>query len=103
MTKEKFVELINFIDMKRQQENEFCGMLERMCPEEYVNAFLYSEYETQVVELIKEIFGISDDDDILEYFLYDLEFGRDYREDVCDFDLSDAGKLYDYLTTRENK
>lgn len=53
-----------------------------------------------------ELLGImlDDRDDIIEYWACERNFGRDWRPgDLTvkgeDVDLSDAGKLYDYLTT----
>ena len=44
----------------------------------------------------------------IEYFLWELDFGKKnkelqaFRQDNSIIDLSDAGKLYDYLTENKN-
>lgn len=61
---------------------------------------LQINHESLVVDLLKRIFD--DEFDNIEYFIYELDFGKRYVpgmiiSDGENIDLSTADKLYDYL------
>ena len=41
--------------------------------------------------------AMNDDEGWIEYFCFEIEYGKKYSKEVCGCDISDAGKLYDFL------
>lgn len=67
---------------------------------------LYGPEVQTMVELISKLMGQDSDDydNVINYFVYDLDFGKDYKEGcfteadgVTSIDISTVDKLYDYL------
>ena len=50
MNKEKFVNIINFIKKQSELQDNFISPLEGLSPQTYCDCFLYSEYESIVVQ-----------------------------------------------------
>lgn len=103
LTKEKFTAAIEHIKQHRDLESNLCSTLEAMSPDSYCCAFIYSKYETLSVDLIKEALNLDAENDWIEYFIYDLEFGTKFvpgcvvEADGKAVDLSTPSSLYDYL------
>jgi len=103
ITKEKFIEVLAFLKKKQSQENRFCELLEEMVPDTFVHAFVYADFESELVKLLKIALDLPDENDDIEYFLYELDFGKDYKpgtvteEDGTEIDMSSPEKLYNYL------
>ena len=105
MTKERFVYLLDFIKKHHELENNLCQALESMSPGNYVDAFVYSEYETELLKTIKEAMNVPEENNFIEYFMYDLEFGELYEHDSVlengeAVDFSSAEALYEYLIAK---
>ena len=105
MTKERFVYLLEFIKKHHELESNLCQALESMSPGNYIDAFVYSEYETELLKTIKEAMNVPEENDDIEYFMYDLEFGKLYeRDSVLEngkaVDFSSAEALYEYLIAK---
>lgn len=104
ISKQKFIEIIN----KLKTVNDFVyetNQKARQLKETIISDFfdadsLIISHETIVIELLENIFN---DGNILSWWIYDLDYGRKYKdgcitEENGDFiDLSTAEKLYDYL------
>lgn len=103
LSKEKFVATLEHIKEHNVLEHNLCTALEAMSPDSYCCAFVYSKYETLVLDLLKEALGLDPEIDWIEYFLYDLEFGSKFKTgcvveaDGKAVDLSTPAALYDYL------
>lgn len=91
-----FIEAIELIERKREHENALCDALELCAPGNYANALIYSDYETFLCKVLHECLNIPADDDVLEYWLWDCNLGKDFK--VGDFQVN--GKAVD-LTTPE--
>jgi len=109
LSKKTFIETIKLIKTKRSHEHKLIKALELCSPEEYVNAFIYTEYETLVVKLLHETMELNENNDVLEYWLWELNFGKDYKpgcftdENDKNIDISTVGKLYDYIISIKEK
>lgn len=106
MTKERFVYLINFIQEHQTLESNLCNALEAMTDGCYCDALVYSEYENELIQTMKDALNLSESDDIIDYFICDLDFGRSYKPGAIsdnngDIDLSTAEKLYDYIISKK--
>lgn len=103
MTKERFVYLINFIKDHYSLEARLCDVLEAMSPGCYVDAFVYSDYASELTKTIKEAMGLPEENEDIEYFMYDLNFGHEWAPGTItdangkDINLSSAENVYDYL------
>ena len=103
LTKDAFVKYINLMKKYSELTSKFCDVLEEMSPGCRCDAFLYSEYETAIVDLLKCALGLPQDNDDLEYFIYELEYGSKYKSgdyqlgDHTIVDFSSAENVYDYF------
>lgn len=81
-----------FRNSRENIENNFCNA-----------AAMSISHEGVVIFLLGEIFNDQQED--ISYFMYELDFGKKYKPGSItsgdeQIDLSDAGKLYDYLTEK---
>lgn len=103
LTKDEFVEHIKLIKKTRDLELKLCDLLTEMSADGRCNLFLYEEYESNVISLLKHVMDIDIENDWIEYFIYDLEFGNKFKlgsvveADGKAIDLSTPEALYDYL------
>lgn len=109
LTKQEFVDIIN----KLKEVNDFVNetndkarKLNDAIISDFFNASSLSiSHENIVVELLENMFN---DKDILSWWLYDLDYGRKYKDgyiteaDGTEIDLSTPEKLYDYLISISN-
>lgn len=104
ITKQEFIEIMNDLkdvtDFVNKTNNE-ARKLKDAITSDFFNAMSLSiSHENIVLKLLENIFN---DNIIISYWLYDLDFGRKYREgcfsenDDTPIDISTAEKLYDYL------
>lgn len=104
ISKGEFVQIIK----KLQQTNDFVNEVNKKAMQlyeaincDFFNAMSLSiSHETLVVELLEKYF----DTDIISYWIYELDYGRKYREGCVQeikgktIDISTAEKLYDYVS-----
>ena len=109
ITKQEFVDIID----KLKEVNDFVNetndkarKLNDAIISDFFNASSLSiSHENIVVELLENMFN---DKDILSWWLYDLDYGRKYKDgyitetDGTEIDLSTPEKLYDYLISISN-
>ena len=104
LTKQEFVDILNrlreatelvdkveelFRDSRENLECDFCN-----------GAGLQISHEGIVVKLLEKL--MQDSFGIISYFIYELDYGKEYREDCVsdkngNIDISTPEKLYDYL------
>ena len=109
-------------DCRKLSKEEFCSIMERLreakdlvdkvddlfnksrenIENDFVNgASLQISHESTVVKLLK--FIMNDQDDLIGYFIYELDYGRKYEagmiqdENGMDIDISSSEKVYDYI------
>ena len=109
-------------EQRKLSKEEFCSILERLkeakdlvdkvddlfnksrenIENDFVNgASLQISHESTVVKLLK--FIMNDQDDLIGYFIYELDYGRKYEagmiqdENGKDIDISSSEKVYDYI------
>lgn len=103
ITKEEFIQCIDLIKKYSEMSSKLSDILEEMSPGGRCDTFMYSEYEDMTIKLLKSIFNLPKDNDEIEYFIYDLEYGKKYKPGCYTFkngdeiDFSSAEKLYDFL------
>lgn len=109
ISKEKFVEYINFIKSLDDKESKLQDGLQACFGKENVGCiFVFNEVVPKMIEMLCDLMGIECNSDPyvgdeIHYFIYDLNFGEDdkAKEAIDDgnkvYDLSTAEKLYDYI------
>lgn len=103
ITKEKFVSIMETIKKEYDSFDRVNTLLGEIF--EDGQGFYKSYCYNELIELLKYIFNDFDYSNI-EYFIYDLEFGKKYKlgmitdKDGKDIDFSSSDKLYDYLITQ---
>jgi len=99
ISKEQFIEIINFTKKKNEQETSFCDVLETLSPHAYCDCFLYSEYEEKVLFLLGLL--LNDTSDLIGYKMY--EFDQWSAEEAKQRQLHETPEVaswetvYDYL------
>lgn len=117
ISKEKFVNYINFIKSLEEKECKLQDHLEECFGRDNVGyIFIYNDVVPKIIELLCDNVGIEYNGDPycgddIQYFIYELDFGTKKfsneaieKEDGSKVDLSSAEKLYDYLVdlSKEN-
>lgn len=111
ITRDKFKDLLLFIQDQVKKELTFMNALESLSPGEYVNAFIYDQYEQKVIELLENMFNDKSED--IQYFLYELD-AENYDnmivpDEKCPRDkdnkilYNSPETLYDYLVGKIDK
>lgn len=105
ITKEEFIQHINLLKETRQLEIQLCNVLKQMSDNGTCNLSLYGRYETSILSLLKHEMNIDPENDWIEYFIYELDFGAKFKlgcvieADGEAIDLSTPEALYEYLCT----
>lgn len=112
LTKEQFVEYIGRIEKTNDKDDMLSGAIEKACNDDcYVIGLYGTEYST-MIDLLSYAMGLevgTYSGNMLEYFIYDLNFGEEYKEgcvtevDGTPIDISTAEKLYDYIASEAEK
>ena len=104
ISKEKFVSILEEMKELHDIEDKI-NELGRKCSNDSIRDFGFFSYLTcQDETLIDLLCTIFKDSDIISWWIYDLDFGRAYKDGCITedngntiIDLSTADKLYDYL------
>lgn len=109
ITKQEFVDIIDKLKEVNDFVNETNDKARKLNDAiilDFFNASSLSiSHENIVVKLLENMFN---DKDILSWWLYDLDYGRKYKDgyiteaDRTEIDLSTPEKLYDYLISISN-
>lgn len=106
LTKEQFVEYVGRIKTTCDKDDMLSGAIEKACNDDCRVIGLYGAECSAMVDLLSLAMGSevgACDGNEIEYFIYDLNFGKDYKEgclaemDGTPIDISTAEKLYDYI------
>ena len=80
LTREEFIAYFKFIRERSDAQMGFCAALDALSPQTYNDAFVYSDYESKLVETIGLLVG--DKNDKIGLYLYDMGvMSRDTMED----------------------
>ncbi len=100
ISKEEFVETINFIIEKREQEKTFVRTLEKLSPGCYCDCYLYDEYEQKLIDTLEIM--LNDYSHEISYYCYDCNGLEKLDKKHCPkmhgkYLYTSLETLYDYL------
>lgn len=104
ISKTQFVDAIEAIKKQLEHDRNCAEKLKDVYKDAFKANLLYdnSYVVDGLLKLLKEIFN--DKSGWIEYFIYEMDFGSKdlgvWRADKSKVDLSDAGKLYDFLNEK---
>lgn len=90
LSKEEFVDYLNFIKDQYKKQDTLISAFETLCPGHYCDTYIYEEYEARLIKLLQSIMNDKDDD--IGIFMYEVEY--------IDHDLDKINKAW--LPTRED-
>ena len=108
LTKEQFVEYVGRIKATYEKDNMLSEAIETACEDNCRVIGLYTSECSTMVELLSLAMGLdigTRDGNTLEYFIWELNFGEDYKtgcyteQDGTPIDISTVEKLYDYIVS----
>ena len=100
LSKEQFVETINFIKEQGKKEKEFIKTLEKLSPYSHCDCYLYDEYEQKMIDTLEAMF--EDNTHEISYFCYDCNGLDKLEKKNCPkvnnkYLYTSLETLYDYL------
>ncbi len=104
ITRNLFIETINEIKKQYDHDNKCYEAYKVIFADDYVSGYDNHWIQNQLIKLLKVALNDDHKDSWIEYFLYELDFGKKYKRgcatdvDGTIINISDAGHLYDYLT-----
>lgn len=109
MTKELFIETIEAL-RKQYEHDEKCSEAFRVIlPNDHISNYDNHWLTNQLIKLLQIPFNDDHKDSWIEYYINEINFGKLYYEGCARYkngsniDLSDAGKLYDFLMSEKDK
>ena len=105
MTKEMFIETLNFLQEREEKEYQINQLLEKEFPDS--NIFFGSKYQTHIVKMLEDEFeyqhkGMTKRSDWISYFIYELNFGAEGKNYPITFTDANGGTQRVVLDTPEH-
>jgi len=107
MQKDLFIQTINAMKAQAEYDNAFCEHMGKAFPDAFTANLLPNNREltTALLRILKS--QMNDTGDMIEYFMYEKEYGTNpdynaFEKDGSVIPLNDAGELWEYLE-REKK
>lgn len=105
MTKELFIETIEALKNQDEHDRKCAKAFKTILHNDYVSSYDNHWLTNQLVKILQVAMNDKSEHSAIEYFLYELDFGRKYTEGCItqygkNIDLSDAGRLWDYLNEK---
>ena len=106
LKKQTFVDAINAIDNLHKEKIDFAQKMAKCFPNSDSSAFIYDNdcVINALIAVLQEIFNDKNKHSWIEYFLWDLDFGREnWRlkatdENRNEIPMASAEQLYDFLS-----
>lgn len=102
MTKELFIETIAEIEKQKIHDRKCSDAFQVILPHDYVSGYDNGYVREQLIKLLKIATNDNHKDSWIEYFIWELDFGRLYKEGCVkildkNFTLKTASDLWDLL------
>lgn len=102
MTRELFIEIVSSLEEQNKHDIEVSELLGKVFPNAFAANLLPDNclLSDALIKILKT--SMNDCDDWIEYFCFELDYGRKFEMGMVtykerNYDLSDSGKLWDYL------
>lgn len=101
ITKEFFIEILSNIQNQYIKDDKCNVAIGVIFPYDYTSGYDYSLINNTLMKILSIAF--KDKGMWIDYFIWDLDFGKSYKDGCVtekngeNCDLSDSGKLYDFL------
>lgn len=107
INKKMFIKTIDSIENQLNHDHKCCEAFNIILPSDYVSGYDNGRLYDQMIKLLQYLTNDNSDDGWIEYFIWELDFGRKYKKGCCkingkDVNLSSSGKLYDVLKEINN-
>lgn len=102
-SREFFIETINQLEKQYNHDTKCSEAFRVILPNDFISNYNNHFITNQLVKVIKIAMNDNHKESWIEYFMYELEFGKHYKEgcatlkDGTNIDLSNAGSLWDFL------
>jgi hypothetical protein len=103
MKRELFLETMSAIEQQYRHDEKCREAFKAILINDHVSGYDNHWLQDSLIKLLKLTFSDNHRDSWIEYFIWELDFGKNYnigsatRKDGTPINLSDASKLYDFL------
>lgn len=106
ITKELFIKIISDIENQYKHDDKCQNAFTIILPHDYISGYDYHFIIDRLMNLLKTAFNDNHKESWIEYFIFELDFGKNYEcgcitDNGEDVDISDSGKLYDFLINQK--
>lgn len=107
MRLELFTESIEALEKQSLHDNKCAEAFKTILPHDFVSQYNNSYISEQLIKLLKVSLSDNHRDSWIEYYIYELDFGKKYKKgcatnaDGSEINLSTAKDLYDFLVTKK--
>jgi len=88
MTKELFIESIEKLEAQFRHDQKCSEAFSFILKNDYVSGYDNGILIGQILKVIKD--AVNDKDDWIDYYVYELDFGKEYRDGCVTFDGKNA-------------
>jgi hypothetical protein len=110
MKKKLFTQCLNAIEMQYKHNDKMAAVANQFFPDAYQANLIYDTHwiMNAMVEVLQDALDDANEHSWIEYFIHELDFGRKFKIGMVkvydiEIDLSDAGKLYDFLIAEKKR
>jgi hypothetical protein len=90
MTREKFISIIDKLEAQTLIDRQCSVAFSTILPNDYISLYDNDILFSAIIAMLKD--ALDDDTELIEYFIYDLDFGGE--------DIKNASELYDSICAR---
>lgn len=105
-SRELFIETIDALQKQTEHDRQCSAAFSVILPNDYISNYDNNILYKQLLKIIQIAMNDEYKDSWIKYYMWELDFGKDYRvgcatmENGDNIDLSNSGKLWDFLTTK---
>lgn len=109
ISKDKFIEIINNLGKQLEHDRKCSDAFSVILPNDYISLYDNGLLFSTIIDLLKEAFDDNIPNSNIEYFIYELNFGKEEMSataitiDDKTFPLTNAEELYNLLMLKYEK
>ena len=109
MNKELFIEILNSLNKQDEVDSKCSEAFRVILPSDYISCYDNSILVNQLLKILKIDYNDDTRDSWIDYFVYELDFGKKYKEGSCTYkdgtfiDLSTSEALWNFLELENAK